>query len=64
MVNFVILDTMKKIRIVLIILGLIIALIPTFLSVWGGFKNWVITILGLLVAVLSYLYIHEQPKTN
>ncbi len=51
---------MKKIRTMLVCLGLLIALIPTFLSVWGGFKNGVITILGLLVAVLSYLYIHEQ----
>ena len=55
---------MKKIRIVLITLGLLIALTPTFLSVWGGVKNWIVTILGLLVAVLSYLYIHEQQKTN
>lgn len=51
---------MKKIRTVLIVLGLLIALIPVFLSVWGGLKNWIIIVLGLLVAVLSYLYIHEQ----
>ncbi|MEI6553287.1 MAG: hypothetical protein WCO09_01855 [bacterium] len=55
---------MKKIRTVLIILGLIIALVPTFLSVWGGSKNWIIIILGLLVAILSYFYVHEQPKKN
>jgi hypothetical protein len=53
---------MKKIRYVLVILGLLIALSPTFLSVWGGFKNWTITILGLLVAVLSYLYINDQKS--
>ncbi len=59
-INLAILSNMKKIRTMLVCLGLLIALIPTFLSVWGGFKNGVITILGLLVAVLSYLYIHEQ----
>lgn len=53
---------MKKIRTILTVLGLIIALVPNFLSVWGGTKDLTITILGLLVAILSYLYIHEQPK--
>ncbi|MEI6042222.1 MAG: hypothetical protein WCQ00_01510 [bacterium] len=55
---------MKKIRTVLIVLGLVIALVPVFLSVAGGFKNLVIEALGLLVAVLSYLYVHEQQKKN
>ena len=54
---------MKKLRILFIALGLLIALIPTFLSVWGGVKNWIVTILGLIIAVLAYLYIHEQ-QTN
>ena len=61
-VNLAILNTMKKIRIILITLGLLIALTPTFLLVWGGVKDWVITILGLLVAVVSFLYIHEQKS--
>lgn len=55
---------MKKIRLALITLGILIAIIPTFLSVWGGVKNWIITILGLVVAVLSYLYINAQQKTK
>lgn len=55
---------MKKMRILFIVLGLIIALIPTFLSVWGGLKNWTVTILGLLIAVLSYIYLHEQQTKN
>ena len=59
-INLAILNTMKKIRTILVFLGLLIALIPAFLSVWGGIKNWIVTILGLLVAVLSYLYIHAQ----
>jgi hypothetical protein len=59
-INLAILNTMKKIRTILVFLGLLIALIPAFLSVWGGVKNWIVTILGLLVAVLSYLYIHAQ----
>jgi len=63
-INLAILNSMKKIRTILVVLGLLIALIPTFLSVWGGTKNWIITILGLLVAVLSYLYIHEQQTKN
>lgn len=55
---------MKKIRILFIALGLLIALMPTFLSVWGDLKNWIVTILGLIIAVLSYLYIHEQQTTK
>lgn len=53
---------MNKLRILFTSLGIIIALIPNFLSVWGGVKNWIVVILGLLIAVLSYIYLHEQQN--
>ena len=53
---------MKKTRFALIFLGILIALVPNFLSIWGGVKNWIVMLLGLLVAVISYINVHEQQK--